>query len=55
MSIGGSNMGERTPNPERKETPGSKPESGDAAAGSVAEQAKERERDMEENGEENAA
>ena len=48
-------MGERTPNPERKETPGSKPESGDAAPGSVAEQAKERERDMEENGEENAA
>jgi hypothetical protein len=55
MSIGGSNMRERTPNPERKETPDSKPESGDAAAGSVAEQAKERERDMEENGEENAA
>jgi hypothetical protein len=47
-------MGERKPNPER-ETPDSKPESGDAAAGSVAEQAKKRERDMEENGEENAA
>jgi hypothetical protein len=55
MSIGGSNMGERTPNPENDETPDSKHEAGDAAAGSAAEQAKEREREMEESGEENAA
>jgi hypothetical protein len=55
MSIGGSNMGERTPNPESEGTPGNKPEAGDAAAGSAAEQAKEREREMEESGEENAA
>jgi hypothetical protein len=54
VSIGRIEMGERKPNPER-ETPDSKPESGDAGAGSVAEQAKEREREMEENGEENAA
>jgi hypothetical protein len=55
MSIGGSNMGERTPNPERGETPDSKPEPGDAAADSAAEQAKEQEREMEERGEENVA
>jgi hypothetical protein len=55
MSIGGSNMGERTPNPESEGTPGNEPEAGDAAAGSAAEQAKEREREMEESGEENAA
>lgn len=48
-------MGERTPNPDRKETTDSKPESGDAAAGSATEQAIEREREMEDNGEENAA
>jgi hypothetical protein len=53
-SIGGSKMGERTPNPESEETRDSTPESGDAAAGSAAE-AKEREREMEESGEENAA
>lgn len=53
MSIRGSNMGERTPNPESEETPDSKPEAGEAA-GSAAEQAKEREREMEESGEENA-
>jgi hypothetical protein len=56
MSIGGSNMGERTPNPESEETPDSKHEAGgDDPAGSAAEQAKEREREMEESGEENAA
>jgi len=55
MRIGGSNMGERTPNPGSEETPDSKSEAGDAAAGSAAEQAKEREREMEESGEENAA
>jgi len=54
-SIGGSKMGERTPNPESEETRDSTPESGDAAARSAAEQAKEREREMEESGEENAA
>ena len=55
-------MGERTPNPESEETPDSKPqtpdskpEAGDAAAGSAAEQAKEREREMVESGEENVA
>jgi hypothetical protein len=47
-------MGERTPNPEKEETPDS-PEAGDTAAGSAAEQAKEREREMEKSGEENAA
>jgi hypothetical protein len=55
MSIGGSNMGERTPNPEGEETPDCKPEAGDAAARSAVEQAKEQEREMEESGEENAA
>jgi hypothetical protein len=54
-SIGGSNMGERTPNAESGETPDSEPEVGDAAAGSAAEQAKEQEREMEESGKENAA
>lgn len=48
-------MEERTPNPESEETPDSKLEAGDAAAGSVAEQAKEQEREMEESGEENTA
>ena len=48
-------MGERTPNPETEGTPHSKPEAGDAPAGSAAEQAKEQEREMEESGEENAA
>jgi hypothetical protein len=55
VSIGGSNMEERTPDPESEETPDSKPEAGDAGAGSAAEQAKEQEREMEESGEENAA
>jgi hypothetical protein len=55
MSIGGSNMQERTPNPESEETSDSKLEAGDAMAGSTAEQAKEQEREMEESGEENAA
>jgi hypothetical protein len=54
MSIGGSKMRERTPNPEDEETPNTKPKAGDAAAGSAAEQAKEQEREMEESGEENA-
>jgi hypothetical protein len=48
-------MEERTPNRETDETPDSKFEAGDAAAGSAAEQAKEREREMEESGAENAA
>ena len=48
-------MQERRPNPESEETPDSKFEAGDAAAGSAAEQAKEQEREMEESGEENAA
>jgi hypothetical protein len=55
MSIGGSNTGERTPNPERGDTPDSKQEAGDAVGGSTAKQAKEQEREMEESGEENAA
>jgi hypothetical protein len=53
MSIGGSKMGERTPNPESEKTP-DKPEAGDAATRSAAEEAKEHEREMEESGEENA-
>jgi hypothetical protein len=48
-------MRERTPNPESVETQDEKPEAHDATAGSAAEQAKEREREMEESGEENAA
>jgi hypothetical protein len=48
-------MQEQTPNPDTEETPDSKFEAGDAAAGSAAEQAKEQEREMEESGEENAA
>jgi hypothetical protein len=48
-------MEERTPNRETAETPDSKFEAGDAAAGSAAEQAKEQEREMEESGAENAA
>ena len=48
-------MEERTPKTESEETPNSKPEVGDAAAGSAAEQAREQEREMEESGEENAA
>jgi hypothetical protein len=55
MSIGGSNMEERTPNPKTEETPDSKLEARAAGAGSAAEQAKEREREMEESGAENAA
>jgi hypothetical protein len=55
ISIGGSNMEERTPNPETEERPDSKFKAGDTAAGSAAEQAKEQEREMEESGAENAA
>jgi hypothetical protein len=55
MSIGGSKMGKQTPNPESEKTRDSKPETGDAGAGSAAEQAKEQEREMEESGKENAA
>jgi len=55
IRIGGSNMGEGAPNPETEETPDSRPEAGDVGAGSAAQQAKEREREMEESGEENAA
>ena len=51
----GSNMSEQTPKPEYEETEDEKPEAHDAAAGSPAEQAKKREREMEESGEENAA
>jgi hypothetical protein len=47
-------MGERTPNPKDEEIPDSTHEAEDAA-GSAAEQAKDREREMEESGEENAA
>ena len=54
MRIGGSNVGERTPESEGDETWDREPEAGDSAAGSAAEQAKEREREMEESGEENA-
>jgi len=43
-------MADRTPNPESEETPDSKPEAGEGSA----EQAKTREREMEESGEENA-
>jgi hypothetical protein len=52
MSNGGLSMGEGRPNPESEETPDSKPEAGE---GSAAEQAKTREREMEESGEENPA
>ena len=45
-------MGEGRPNPESEETPDSKPEAGESSA---AEQAKTREREMEESGEENPA
>jgi hypothetical protein len=55
MSIGGSNMEERIPNPEGEQTPEGKFDAGDAAASSPAELAKKREREMEETGEENAA
>jgi hypothetical protein len=55
MSIGGSNMEERRPNRDSEETPDSKPQAGDAASGSPAEQAKQQEREMEESGGENAA
>jgi hypothetical protein len=54
MKIGGSNMDERTPEAEADETRDSEPEANDLAAGSAAEQAKKREREMEESGEENA-
>ena len=52
MRIGGSNMDERTPEYEGDEARCSEAE--DSAAGSAAEQAKKREREMEESGEENA-
>jgi hypothetical protein len=48
-------MSEQTTKPESAETQDEKPEAHDAAAGSPAEQAKKREREMEESGEENAA
>ena len=48
-------MEERPPNPESEETPDSKHQGGDAAAGPASDQAKQREREMEESGEENAA
>ena len=49
-------MGEGTPEHESAKTPGDKDrEAGGAAAGSAAEQAKKREREMEESGDENAA
>jgi hypothetical protein len=48
-------MRKETPNPKREETEDEKPEADEAAADSPAEQAKKRERAMEESGEENAA
>ena len=48
-------MEERTQNPESEKTLDSEREARDATAGSAAEQAKEREREMEKSGEENAA
>ena len=54
-TIGRIDMSEQTPKPEYEETEDEKPEAHDAAAGSPAEQAKKREREMEESGEENAA
>jgi hypothetical protein len=48
-------MKERRPNPDTEETRDSKPQAGDAAEGSAAEQAKKQEREMEQSGEENAA
>jgi hypothetical protein len=48
-------MGERTPNPENEGTQEERPEANDAAESSSAEQAKDREREMEDSGEENAA
>jgi hypothetical protein len=53
MRIGGSNVDERTPESEGDETRNSDAEADDSSAGS-AEQAKKREREMEESGEENA-
>ena len=47
-------MGERTPNPLSEKKPANDAEAGDAGS-SAAEQAKEREREMEKSGEENAA
>jgi hypothetical protein len=54
MRIGGSNVDERTPESEGDETRNSDAEADDSSAGSAAEQAKKREREMEESGEENA-
>ena len=47
-------MGERAPNPESEKKPDKDPQVGDAGS-SAAELAKEREREMEESGDENAA
>jgi hypothetical protein len=48
-------MSEQTTKPDSAETQDEKPEADEAAADSPAEQAKKRERAMEESGEENAA
>jgi hypothetical protein len=53
MTIGGWNMAERTADSEVDETR-DRPEPDESATGSAAEQAKKREREMEESGEENA-
>jgi hypothetical protein len=54
MRIGGSNVDERTPESECDETTDRETEAHESGAGSAAEQAKKREREMEESGEENA-
>jgi hypothetical protein len=54
MTIGASNMAERTADSEGDETQDNRPEPDESATGSAAEQAKKREREMEESGQENA-
>jgi hypothetical protein len=54
MTIGGWNVAERTADSEGDETQDNKPEPDESGAGSPAEQAKKREREMEESGAENA-
>ena len=48
-------MGERAPKADNDETRNSEAEAGDATTSSAAQQAEERERAMEESGQENAA
>jgi hypothetical protein len=54
LRIGGSNVDGRTPESDGDETRESDVEADSSSAGSAAEQAKKREREMEESGEENA-